>query len=430
MLHKIKISGLFLLGCVLSFLVFWKITLHPDHVQILNKVFKYVDSGILTHFGNAATHVGYVPGTITTILTAVPMGIYFSAYSAWFVILIFHAVAWYLFSKTLKEIAGPLVVFDFLLLFWLNPWRLEQVELYNPAYVFLFSALHFYTAMNSRSPSFWMSFLNVLAIGLCVQLHLAGVVLGIASLLLIYFRFARINWWGVVAGVGAVILSLVPYLLELSQNQDIAVTAQSKGDSYVGRNLLYVYPILKSILYWIRYGSMYFARHLFGEINFYWLGDGALKSVVHSAFHILKWPLALGTLYYSFLFQKKAFLKIKSKGLLHRNDKTTLSGELRLYYYAFYLFVAMLVGVAFSPVEMTHWHLILCFPVVAAVMSLGMNNLRSEKGEAVYRKVYGALLVVFVLYNIVFSLGSRTRSFTSDFNEQVIKYYKSKDSWR
>lgn len=426
---KVKEYSLLVLGFLASILFFHTLTRHPDHNQILIKAFRYLDTGILTHFGNAATHVGFVPGTITTVLTALPMKLVLSPYSALVVILLFHFVSWSLLSKVLKNIAGPLVVLDFLLIYWLSPWRVEQTELYNPAYVFLFGAIHVYSAMKSKEANFWMSFLNVAAIGFCMQLHLAGALLGIASLLLIFFRQCKVNWWGVLAGVFAVFLSLVPYLISLSQNHEIGVSPESTGDSFVGRNLLYVYPLLKAFSYWLRYGSMYYARHIFSEINFLWIANEGFRGLVSTLFHSLKWVFALVSLYWSFTIQKQAFLKVKSLGIFKRNDKTQLSDEQRLYLYGVYLLLGVFISVAVAPVEQTHWHLILCMPYVSMVIALGLNKFRDQLSPGKFRMVFLVILVVFLTYDILGALGSRSHSYKSNFHEQVLEYYKSKSSW-
>lgn len=426
---RLKEIGLFLLGCLASILFFVTLTLHTDHTQILIKAFKYIDTGVLTHFGNAATHVGYVPGTLTTVLSAIPMKIYFSPYSAMAIILLFHIISWALLSKVLKNIAGPLIVIDFLLIYWLSPWRVEQSELYNPAYVFLFSAIHIYSAMKSKTPNFWMSFLNVVAIGLCMQLHLAATVLGVASLLLIIFKQCKVNWWGALCGVFAVILSLVPYFISLSQNQDIALSATSSGDGYIGRNLLYVYPILKAIVYWFRYGAIYYGRHIFSEINFLWITNGSLREVVSIIFHSLKWILAVVSLYWSFKVQRLAFLQVKQIGIFKFSDKTQYSDEQRLYLYGVYLFLGVIISVALSPVEMTHWHLILCMPYISMVIALGLNSFRKTLSAKRFKTVFLTILFIFLSFDILGALGSRSHSYESNFHEQVLEFYKNKGPW-
>ena len=425
--------GLLFLGIAFSCLFFYTLTLHNDHVQILLKAFKYIDTGVLTNFGNAGTGVGFVPGSFLTVITALPMSWYFSPYSAMFVILVFHLVSLLLFSNVLKENFGPIVVVDFLLLYWLSPWRVEQSELYNPAYLFLFSAMHFYTSYYMTKKSFWLTFFHVMAIGFCAQIHYSVLMLAILSLGLFYFRFIKVNWYGFFAGCAVVIASLIPYLIEYSTQQKLTVTLNKDSHSFIARNLILVYPVLKGITYWIRYGAISYGRHIFSEINFAWMNEGFLQKAVSVSFHSLKWVFSIITLLWSAKIQGQTFLKIwKTEHPFQRDavDRTQVVKEERINLYAFYLFFAMLLAVALSPVELNHWHLILCFPVITVLMTLGFSKLRTKLPPRKFQWIFASVLIVFCLFDILGALGSRSHSAHSNFHQEVMTLYREyeKDS--
>ncbi len=425
-MNKATTGLLFIIGLLASFFFFYTLTLHNDHIQILDKAFLYVETGVVTHFGNAATGVGYIPGTFQTLISALPMRVYFSPYSAAAVIVIFHFVCLLLITSVLKKSAGEAIVPIFMLIYWVNPWRVEQSELYNPGYLFLFSGLHFYTSYYMNKRSFWLSFVNTLAIGLCVQVHYSAVVLGVLTLILIYTRTIRIHWGGFAAGVGVFTLSLAPYLWQLFYNPPVdLIGSQNEGSGFFFKNFLLVYPVLKGITYWIRYGAISYGRHIFSEIHFLWISSESLRTLVDIIFHTLKWPIAAATVAWSVTTQFKIGRKIwRERPFLRHQDRTVVTGLERVHLYAFYMFFAMIIAVGISPVELNHWHLILCFPTIAAIVSLALLELSKTRSPRQNRLLFLSIFLIFVTFNVLGALGSRTHSFKSDFHRDTLLYYE------
>ncbi len=419
--------AMILLGLLFSAAFFVTLKIHFDNVQILDKALLLIREGVWTHHGNAGSGVGFVPGTFLTFITAIPMKIYFSPYSAMFVIALFHLASVFLLKNVLDQVPRPLLFLDFLLIYWLNPWRVEQAELYNPAYLFLFSALHLWTVFHMREKKFWFTLVNVLAVGFCAQVHFSALILGILSLMLLYVGFIRVHWRGLLAGIVIVLLSLVPYFLELMNKPEVNIEVARSSEAFLGRNLLLVYPVLKAVAYWFRYGSSYFGRHIFSEINFEWLRVDYLQMLLSYSFHILKWVIALGSLYFSF---KVNFKNLKMVWLLKPfkkgEDRTQQSPEDRIRSYGFYLFVSMLLTSALSPVEFNHWHLILCFPLVATWMSLYLNDLRRSLSNKRFQQLFTFIFCCFFLFNMFGYLGSRSHSYLNNFHRDVMKYYESR----
>lgn len=423
-MQKLCSGLLVLIGSLFTWLFFVTLTLHNDHVQILKKAFVYIDTGVLTHFGNAATGVGFVPGSFLTVVTAIPMSLYFSPYSAMAVIFLFHLISWFLMSRILKANLGPLIVLDFLLLYWISPWRVQQSELYNPAYVFLFTAVHFYTAYHLKNRSFWMSFFNILAIGFCAQVHYSAVILAVLSLMLFYVQLVKVNWWGVAAGVATVLASCIPYALQYFSNETLQVTMNKSDNSFFARNLVMVYPVLKGISYWVRYGAIAYGRHIFSEITFLWIAEGMLRTIVDGLFHSIKYVFAVITVVWSFRVQWKLGKDIWKASPFARRDRTDIDGVERIYYYAFYFFFAMLIAVALSPVELNHWHIILCFPIVSVVITIAFHEMRQKMSVKKFRLLYVSLLLIFCMFNLFGAWGGRSHSFDANFHDQVMQLYK------
>lgn len=422
---KLLNLGLILLGLFFTVTFFVSLKLHSDHIQILNKVFLLSEKGIWSHYGNAGTGVGFVPGSFLTFVTAIPMQIYFSPYSAMAVIALFHLISLFLLKKVMVQAAKPLIVTDLLLLYWLSPWRVEQAELYNPGYLFLFAALHFYTAFQMREKNFWMTLLHVLAVGFCVQVHYSALILIILSFVLLFVRYFKVDWRAFSIGIGLVLLSLVPYMIDRLTNDQLGVTLNKSSDSYLGRNFVMVYPVLKGIVYWFRYGSIYYGRHIFSEINFAWIEPGFLQTAVSGVFHVLKWPLAAVTLIYSFMVQGRIFKKLWNKELFRRTRLVRFEPEDRWQQYAAYMFVAMIIAVCLSPVEFNHWHLILCFPIVTVLMTSHFNSLRQKLSKRTFRLLFVSVLLVFVAFDLFGSLGSRSHSYKGNFHKEALEYFET-----
>jgi hypothetical protein len=423
---RLSKSVLFGLGILFSVLFFTKLTMHNDHVQMLLKVFRVIDDGQWSHFGNATTGMGFLPGSFLTAVSAVPMQIYFSPYSALVVILLFHIISLLLFSSVLKENFKSVILIDFLLLYWLSPWRVEQTELYNPAYLFLFSAVHFYTSYHMNKKSFWMTFFHVLTIGFCVQVHFSVLMLGILSLALWGFRYLKVNWWGFIAGSAVVGLSLLPWFMAYLEHRELAVAVSKDSGTFIGKNFVLVYPVLKGISYWIRYGAISYGRHIFSEINFLWIQDATLQKVVSGLFHSLKYVFTAATVAFSAVVQWRIFSKIwkQDRPFKRGQDRTGVRGEQGIYLYAFYFFFAMIIATGLSPVEFNHWHLILAFPIVTVLITIAFNKLREKLPAKRFACLYASVFIVFCMFDTFGALGSRVHSYKSNFHEEVLQLYK------
>lgn len=414
---------IFLFGLGLSFWMFTTFQLHYDQEQILGKVHKLLTTGEWTHYGNRSTGLGYNPGTLLTLLAGAPMALWYSPYSAMGLIVFTQALACAFFYFPLSRVFGNLSATFFLLLFWLSPWRIEQVELYNPSYLFIFSGLHFYSAFKlSKKKSFFWSAVHVLNMGLCAQVHFSVLILGVTSLVLWAFKMVRVHWWGVISGLLLTLLSLLPYFLSLAAQQSETMAVDSSSGFFPGKNLIYIYPVIKAALYWLRYGSFYFARHIFTTVHFAWIDNESLRTIVDLSFHILKWPIGIATLFISGLFQWK-FLKmiLEMKPFRREPDRKQLSEKNWMLHYGFYLFIGMLISAALSPVEFNHWHLILCLPFSALLVSIGLGKYIEQKNKWHWSLV--AILVYFCIYNSFAVMGSKMHNLGNSYHDQVIERF-------
>jgi hypothetical protein len=413
------------LGSAFTVAFFVTLKLHYDNLQILDKAIALVDEGRWSHVGNVATGVGLVPGTFQTVITALPMMLWFSPYAALAVVALFHLASLGLLALVARDLDRPWIFLDLALLYWVNPWRVEQSQLYNPAYLLFFSALHFWTAYRMRVKSPGLTAAHVLAVGFCAQVHFSFVILAILSLILWRLRYLRVHWGGVLVGAVLVGASLVPYAMEYARSPEAPVDLLGEAGRFPGRNVLLVFPVLKALAYWIRYGSTYFARPLFSEIDLGWLAKGVPGAAAAAAFAALKWPLAGVTLLLSAAVTVSAFAPVwRSRPFSRVADRTQGSPAERIALYAFYMLAAMLVAVGLSPVQPVHWHLLLCFPVVATLVTIRFNALRDHWPGRRIALAFGAVLAAFMVFNTLGFMGSRAHSYQSDFHRDFVAYYR------
>lgn len=418
---------LFVSGLFLSGLMFHTLKIHDDHVQILEKVYKLNELGVWSHFGNRGTGVGFLPGSANTFLTAIPMKIWNSPHAAGLVILIFHLLSLFLLRRSQRLIAPTSSLVLILLLFWINPWRLEQMELYNPAYLFLFATVHLWSSLNMKTKNFWMTTLHVMSLGFCVQFHFSAIILGICSLLLFYFKWYRVHWAGFALGTTVSLLSLVPWALAYLNQPELGLTVADPNKAFLGRNFLYIYPVLKAISYWVRYGSTYFARHIFTEVEFTWIQIEWLKLIVQWVFDTVKWVLAAFTFWVSLKWNYKSIQKTWVRKKFKRaTEKLEMSDSERFHLYFFYLFIGLVISAGLSPVEFNHWHLILCFPTVILMISLKLDLRLKRLSEKKQLRWLALLTTVFLIFSTFAALDSRTHSWTANFHDSVQEFFNSK----
>lgn len=428
---KLKNGFLFLVGIVLSVFMFKTLMVHTDNTQLMDKAYLLVQKNEWIHAGNAVTKMGSLPGSFLTVLTALPMKIFFSPYMSMLVLLAFHSGSLFFLIQVGRKHFSEFSLFSLLVIYWLNPWRVEQFELYNPGYLFLFSGLHLYChSILFEKKSFWASLLLVLTIGFCFQTHFSVLILGLLSLYLFLFKKVKLNWWGILIGCFLTLLSLVPWYL---QKQNLAVTAlQTQADTFFGKNLLLVYPVLKAALYYFRFGSMYFGRHIFSEINFEWIQNDIIKIGISTFFHFVKFFLALVSFYFSFNFLfnflKNYFSEISFLKFKDQNNSFTTS-------YGGGLFLAVIGAAALSPVEFNHWHLILAFPFISLLVSQNFKSyikithflkLNDYLAPISTKKLLNRVALVFIIWSLFAALGSRSHSYKNNYHDDLMNYYKEK----
>ena len=186
--------SLFSLGLFLSYWYATHQIVDGDITQMLDKGYHGFYTGEWSSYGNAASVVGNVPGSLLAFVVGLPLFIVDSPWAPMGFLIFLHGASFFLLDNVVKNIFNSQIRLVFLVIYWLNPWFLFENILYNPSYLFFFSALHLWTAFKLKEEkSFIYSFLHVLSIGMAMQLHYSWIILAIMSAVLLYKNTVKVN---------------------------------------------------------------------------------------------------------------------------------------------------------------------------------------------------------------------------------------------
>jgi hypothetical protein len=348
-----------------------------------------------------------------------PLVLWDSPWSPMLVIIMCNIMALVLFDKVVKQVFDKPTRLLFLVLFWLSPWFLYQHMLYNVAYLFFCSALHFYTAFHLRQKSnFWLTFGHVVSVGLVMQLHYSWPLLVMVSGYLFVRGVIKINYWGVLAGFLVLAATLVPYALEVLDTNSEAVSPEEfSKQRYIGWGFVHVYPVVKALLYWLRYSSFLFTEKLINGATFDWITSSELLRLsVMYAYRGLLYAAGLWTLFYSFKANWYLFKRVKGFWW-HRLSHKKLDNEQWLLLYIAASAVAILISAGLSPTVFGYWHLIMLYPFAAMNMLVYLTHHKVEP-KNFWR--YLILIGVFSIFvNIVAAHDSVKFTYKVPYAEQV-----------
>lgn len=245
-----------------------------DQVQMLLKGIHAALTGEFLPFGNEASTMGNLPGMLSSWVIGFPLQLYAHAWSPVIFQFLLRVVAILLFINALCQLFERKIVLIGTFLLALSPWVLYQTMLYNPAYLLLGSTLTLNTLVRLRNDKsnrrvhggralefnlgrFINSLLLVLAIGFCLQLHFSWPVLAAMVGIMWLRRDIKISYVGVLVGIALVGWSLVPYVQEIMVNPSLLTNPEPYAqERYLGYGIVHVYPVLKGLLYWFRFGSL------------------------------------------------------------------------------------------------------------------------------------------------------------------------------
>ncbi len=424
--EKAKSDRLFYLGVIgglLMSLVFFQFQiLTGDQTQMLYKGYLGAYEGVWLSYGNAASAVGNVPGSLSAWLIGGPLLLWDSPYAPVLLLLAMRLVGFLLFDAVIRQVFGDRVRLLFLVLCWLNPWFQYESLLYNPSYLFLFSAMHCWSAWHMRErASFWHMIVHLLAIGMAMQLHYSWPLLAVMSTYLFWRRILKVSWSGVAVAALLIGASLIPYAMEVMSNSQITQNVDPEArQRYIGWGLVHVYPVLKSVLYWLRYGSWLFASKLVNDTQFIWLaGHEYLQLAAVWLWRLVIYGVGSATVLLAAKANWQLWKRLKPR--LMRSDRAPVDGESWLGLYAVAAVLAVLVSAALSPIIFNYWHLMLIFPYALFPMLLLLVEWSRRYPQWVGKGLLAATLFCTVV-NLIAATDSTKFSYQADYQQQVETY--------
>ncbi len=388
-----------------------------DQVQMLSKGINLAHLGVWTHYGNLVSGGGNVPGSLMTAIVGYPLMVWDNPLAPQILVGLFHLISLFLIDRALKDFFTFPQRIVFICLFWLTPWRVSKAVLWNPSYLFFATALHLYTAVQlHKKPSFWMSFGHIIAIGFAFQLHASSILLVVISLYLFFRGFIQVNWHGVITAIFVIGMSLFPFFMESLNNQTvIPITDNQKAKYFYGRGLLYVFPLLKGILYWPRYTSMFFPSYIFNYVDFSWISNEYLKTPINWLFFSIRYffgSVSMVISIWAFIWLLRRIFSYKKRFFRMESfiDNYILSA----------LLVTVFIS-AITPITFTHWHLFLIFPVTY----ISFTQFLFSRFKFISKKHAMILLLSVCTYFVFYNIAA---IFTSDYysiNNNICTEYQS-----
>jgi hypothetical protein len=386
------IALFFAFGLAISILMVARSQVAGDQLNHLGRGWHLAMEGRWVPFGPPATKGGAQIGGVNGLLVGLPLMLWEDHRAPTAVVLLFHLVAYLLLDRLARRALRPEERFLFALLYWLNPWRLFfSGFLWNPNYLLLAGAVHLWTAWRlADRPRFWLSFLHVLALGLAMQIHVACLMLVIASLLLWWRRYLRLHLGGAVVAGLVVAGSLVPWALEVIAEPGFLPA----GEGFPGHGLLTVHPVLKGLAHWLRFPGLAFG-HAMTCLDFSRLGGPGLdrlKPFLEGFKAVVLPATVLLAAWCNWRLWRHRRRSWRARAKAGAGDRAWLGGYVR------WVLLAALATFGLSPTSISHWYV---FPVLHAavlpVVLAGGALLRTRRASAVRRTAWAYALVMLVL---------------------------------
>ena len=420
--------AIFALGLALSVLFWTRQAIGGDQLNLLARGWLLAVDGRFIPYGNPMSTGGPTPGGLTSLLVGLPLMLWRDYRAPSVVILLCHAAAFLLLDRALRPILAPRERVLFALLYWLNPWRVFfSGYLWNPNYLYLFGAVHLATALRLRRRAGALdSFVHAACLALALEVHASFLLLVVASALLLWRGYLKLSWPAAVAGAVVGNLPLIPWAIAALHHPQIATG--SRG--FLGRGFLLVFPILRGVLYLLRYVSLTLAGKMDPFDFTVSLGAAAdrwLRPPLYAVTEVLG-PLTILAPFAAWLWLRRqhrgrvpngpwlslvprtdARKGVKGGGDRGRPPAGTQTEPLRtdrdwLQGYLLWSFLAAVVVFGLSPTTIMYWQGLILFHVAVLPVVLwlgavleGPRAAWARRGVALY-----AALALFVLFGMLF----------------------------
>lgn len=389
------IPALFALGLGISVIMVLRSQTGTDQFNLLSGGWILLTEGRLQPYGNPMSGGGHEPGGLTSLIVGLPLLVWRDFRAVNFTVLLTHVLAYALLDRMARAALSPFGRLLVCILYWLNPWRLYfSSYLWNPNYLFVLGAVHAWTAHKQRDQAgFGLSFLHLFAIGFAFQLHGSFLILAIASVLLACRGYMKVDWRGAAAAAILIVLSLVPWLHASIQHPEILPVQTG----FLGRGLITLYPLLRGVLYWLRYPAIFLSGQT-THFDFTPALGGAADRVLTPTIDILIRYVGTPTVLLSLL--ANIWLWRRRPRLRFARFDARASSREWLHGYSRWCFLAAVITFSLSPTTTMMWQGLIVLH--AAVLPLvlwaeAMSRSRWSRWVTLGVRAHAAALVVIIL---------------------------------
>lgn len=390
----------FALGLSIGLLMVANSQLSGDQVQLLNLGWQLAHNHVWLPYGMITSAGGFSPGGLSGALVAAPLYLWHDYRAPALFILMMHAAAFVLLVHALKPALSEQGRFLLLVLLWLSPWHLYfAAHIWDANFMYVFTVLHLVTAQRmARQRDFATTAAHVLLLGLSLQVHTSGFILCFLSVLLFASGRLKVSWTGFAVGVAACLASLVPWFLAVRENAAL----MPGGKGFVLRGLVYVFPLLRGILYWLKVSSLSFVARMY-DLDFTPLLGATVGPLVSGLAKLIA-TVAGVSLILTLWLQWRFFRNAWRRSLGRVRGTPGPRAWLRSYVMA--TGVAALICFALSPTTIMFWQLFVALPASALAMVLAAEVLFRSRWRRSAQRIAGgwaALSLIVVLAQAVAS---------------------------
>jgi hypothetical protein len=382
---------------VLSLVMVWRSNLQGDQLNMLIRGWTLAFAGEWLHFGMRTSAGGMSPGSLQSLLVGLPLKLWPDDRAATLVVWLGGVAAYLMLDRFVSRTLGPGGRLLFAVFYWLNPWRLQHTtSLLNANYMFFVAAIHLVAAERLRAcRRFWPSLVLVLVATIGFQLHSSAMVLAFASVALWWGRLIRVNWWGVLAGFAVTAGCYAPWAVTVAARPDLL----PGGGGFPFRNLLLVQPLVKGLVYLLRYPSLALPGRVYRLDLVPGSADDSASLVVGALLVVIGWlSVLLPVAAYRRLLRGRRRIWVRrdwsgsARRWLRGYTGWTLSGAI----FAF----------AISPTSVMSWQGFVVFHAAVLVVVFYMVALLRSRWAEITRRAVLGWLVLAVAATGVIGLGS------------------------
>ena len=381
-------------GFALSIIMAMRSQIGGDQLMLLELGWKFVVNGEWLQYGMPTSAGGRSPGGLMALLMAIPLWIWRDYRSPALFTALLHACAFILLAYTLRSTLTRRGMWLLMLLVWLNPWRMYfSAHIWNANLMFIAAVLHLASAQRMAAhKEAWNSCAQALLIALAMQVHTSAAVLAVLSLLLWWKGMIKVHWGGIACGVILGIASYVPWLLTI--HNDPSLTPGDKG--FFLRGLIYVFPLVRGILYWIKMSSLFFTSRM-EDLNFSSLANDSINTALvwfGLAVTYLAYLTILPSAWAHWRFVRKLWPSVRQPVACPSNPRAWLR---------IYIALSMLAAVfcfCISPTTIMFWQVFISIPTAALVVTMTGEGLLGTKLKTKTKltiKAWSALVIMLLL---------------------------------